>query len=597
MTPKVSITPRHAALCILMCIALVPALASAQFDARDPGSVGVAFLPFGVEYSEDRVLAAAIEKALDNHLRRRIGHPVYTSKQVSQALEDGVAGCLADRYCIPFMGDQFNVSLVVHTEMSKLGEELNLDVDFYATGNGLRIAAKSGKVRIGDDGAAVDLFSGWIKELFDASLLVNAESLAGKGGVIGGAAGEEERLAADLKASRRKENSSRREDFSSMREAEVGFDRTDPTADLRSIAAGGEGLVESPSQPRERRRSENGRSESRSNREQRTQDGDFDLDSLDDEPPRRARPGSSSRDRSKRRSEKPLSLDARQSGGRSVASYSEAQRAGLGPRDYKRFTRTGLTMEGFLDRRWAHGRRFHVRVGGSYGLGWLTRRYATIIYIPATGQKTEEYAWESLGFSAINPGFSFGVGYAPVDFLEIEFDVSVMLAQQDLRNEYIWQGAAVPTNKGAPPRSQRTGHVLADLRARFFVNPMGRVKFAPGLGVTMLVMGGYQIADEGPVQYSSRPTAGLVGLTPVVGMTAALSPFLSLYVDVLPTILLTRGAAKFEELAFSNGETERTGLTDSDLNPPLEGCGGSDGEGFSSCPLVFRLSVGTMIMF
>jgi len=254
-------------------------------------------------------------------------------------------------------------------------------------------------------------------------------------------------------------------------------------------------------------------------------------------------------------------------------------------------------MEGFLDRRWAHGRRFHVRVGGSYGLGWLTRRYATIIYIPATGQKTEEYAWESLGFSAINPGFSFGVGYAPVDFLEIEFDVSVMLAQQDLRNEYIWQGAAVPTNKGAPPRSQRTGHVLADLRARFFVNPMGRVKFAPGLGVTMLVMGGYQIADEGPVQYSSRPTAGLVGLTPVVGMTAALSPFLSLYVDVLPTILLTRGAAKFEELAFSNGETERTGLTDSDLNPPLEGCGGSDGEGFSSCPLVFRLSVGTMIMF
>jgi len=578
-------------------VLLLPGTATAQFDLNNPGSVGVVILPFTLEYAEDKPLAARMEKVLSSRLRGRIGRRVVGSVEVLPALEDGVEACLADRYCIPFMGSQFNVSLIVHVSLQKTGEELALEVDFYATGNGLSLASKRATFAIGDDAGLLRVFSGWIKELFDASLLVSAESLAGEGGVIGSEVGEEERLAAELQATRRKERSSRRQDFDSMREAEVGFDRSDPTAELRAIAAGGEGTTDSSAaRSKQEERPAPSYEKRRKEAPESPYQNEIDLDDLDDLDERpQARP--KSKRNSKRGADKSISLDARQNSGRSVRSYSEAQRAGLGVREYKRFTRTGLTMDAFLDRRWAYGGRFHIRAGGYYGLGWLTRRYATIIYIPATGQKTEEYAWESLGFNAVNPGFSLGLGYAPLDFLQVELELSVMAGKQDLRNEYIWPGADVQTNRGLPPRSQNTAHLLTDIRARFFVNPMGRVKFTPGIGVTIGVMGGYDIADDGPLQYSSRPVAAVVGLTPLVGMTAALSPYLSLYVDLLPTILLSRGAAKYEEFMLFGGATERVGLQESDLNPPLDGCGGSQGEGFSSCPLLFRVGVGTMILF
>ncbi len=589
-------TPSGSLLCatlILAVVSLSSSSAGAQFDAGSPSSVGVVILPFTLEYDEDLVISAKMERVLAKQLSRRIGRAVFAAEAVLPALEDGVAGCLADRYCIPFMGDQFNVSLVLHVSMKKTGEELALDVDFYATGNGLKIASKRVTLAVGDDAGMLRSFSGWIKELFAASLLINAESLAGEGGAIGGDLREEEQKVAELEATRTKQKPSRRSEFQPEGEASAGFDRSDPAADLRAIARGdgaGKRSVRRKDVP-ERSRKE--RSAPPPDRAEYSYDGDVDLDNLDED----MQPRSKAKRKPKKQARKPISLSASQDSGRSVRSYSDAQRAGLGVREYKRFTRTGLRMDDFLDRRWAHGRRFHIRAGGFYGLGWLTRRYATIIYIPATNAKSEEYAWESLGFSAVNPGFSLGLGYAPVDFLEVELEVSVMLATQDLRNEYIWQGAEVPSNRGLPPRSQRTAHVLADLRARFFVNPMSRVKFSPGIGLTISVMGGYEIEDDGPLQYSSRPVAGLVGITPLIGMTAALSPFLSLYVDLLPTIILSRGAARYEELMFFNGETERVGLQESDLNPPLDGCGGSQGEGFSSCPLMFRVGVGTMIMF
>ena len=597
----------HFALVSLALALLWPSAGMAQFEADNPASVGVVILPFTLEYAEDSGLAARLEKVLSARLRARIGRPVFGAVDVLPAIDAGVAKCLADSHCISFMGDQFNVSLVLHVSMRKTGEELTLAVDFYATGNGLRLATERVTLAEGDEGALLTAFAGWITEFFDASLLINAESLAGQGGIIGRSDEEENRLADELERSHRKELSSRRDDFVAQRddldstsETEVGFDRSDPTAALRSVAEGADSSSRARSRSRSAERASpprnQPRQQSRQDERARPTQDDIDLDDLDEDmqpSPRKRRKGR----KAARQRKSSISLDHSKTSGRSVRSYSEAQRAGLGVREYKRFTRSGLTMDAFLDRRWAHGRRFHVRAGGYYGLGWLTRRYATIIYIPATGQKTEEYGWESLGFSALNPGFSLGLGYAPLDFLEVELDVSFMVAQQDLRNEYIWQGADVPTNRGQPPRNQRTTHVLVDLRARFFVNPLSRVKFSPGIGLTVAMMGGYQIEDEGPLVYSQRPVAGVIGLTPMVGMTAALSPFLSLYVDLLPTIILNRGAAKYEDLLLYNGETERVGLQESDLNPPLIGCGGSQGEGFSSCPLLFRVAVGTMIMF
>jgi len=597
--------PGPVAVAALLSVALLPAAVSAQFDVRDPQSVGIAILPFTVEYSEDRKMASDMARVLRSKLPRQIGHPVYTARDVLPAVEEGVPACLADRYCIPFMGDQFNVSLVAHVSMSKLGEDLNLEVDFYATGNGLRFASKSSQLRVGDDPGLVRVFSGWVNELFEVSLLVSAENLAGEGGVVGGESGEEERLAAEFEATRRKKKTSRREEATTMREAPMGFDRSDPTAALRAVAEGAEGVEDVEMEPRTRREEPRPR---RSRKSEPSYESDYDFDSPDEEGGfYSSQSRTKSEHKSKRRDNSRLSLDARQNSGRSVASYSDAQRAGLGTREYKRFTHTGLTMEAFLKRRWAHGRRFHLRVGGFYGFGWLTRRYATIIYIPATGLKTEEYAWESLGFAPDrntegdigNPGFNLGVGYAPLDFLQVELDVSVMIAQQGLRNEFVWQGSDVPTNRGEPVKTKRSAHVLLDLRARFFANPKGRVKFSPGLGMTMVFMEGYEDlpGSDAPREWSSRPVATMVGLTPLLGVTAALSPYLSLYVDVLPTIVLHRGAARYEELQFFSGETERNGLAESDLNPPLEGCGASQGEGFSSCPLFFRIGAGTMIMF
>ena len=167
-----SLRPHQFAILLLVSAVLVPSLVSAQFTQDEPESVGVAILPFTVEYPEDRKLASSMEAALREKLGDRIGHPVYTAVDVRPALPEGVAGCLADRFCIPFMGDQFNVSLVAHPSMLKIGEELSLSVDFYATGNGLRIAAKRVTLRVGDHDALLRSFTEWVGELFDASLLV-----------------------------------------------------------------------------------------------------------------------------------------------------------------------------------------------------------------------------------------------------------------------------------------------------------------------------------------------------------------------------------------------------------------------------------------
>jgi hypothetical protein len=144
------------------------------------------------------------------------------------------------------------------------------------------------------------------------------------------------------------------------------------------------------------------------------------------------------------------------------------------------------------------------------------------------------------------------------------------------------RGTNIPTE----PEVLSRAHGVFDVRARAYVNPRSRVKFAPGLGVTLIVMAPFDFPETDPnYRWSRRPTAAVFGITPVVGMVASLTPFLGLYADLAPTIYLTQGAARAEGHDLFNGVTEP--------QLPLE----AQQEPYAVVPLMGRLSVGVSVNF
>ena len=569
---------------LLLITTLWPGVAGAQFDARDPDAVGLAILPFEPERSEDKSVAFLLEDYLQAKLPRAVGHPVFTGRDLVQAVPSGNEACLDDPFCVRLLGGQFNVSLVTRVQMFRTGEEITLEVAFYTTGNGLLIGRENTGFPTGDEKAMVDAFAGWFKLYFDTSLRVSPENRAGEGGVLGGGStsAEQEERKEDYERGRTKKVYSRRTDFGDQPD-DVEFDRDDPTGDLRALV--GDDDDAKPSGKKRGRRGATRHDEP----EYDVQDDDLDLDDpyadpeddpyadIEDEPTRRAhrRPADD---------EDGIDLDARDRTGDSVASYSDAQRAGYSPREYKRYTASGMTLDTYAERRWDMKGRFYIRAGGYYGGGWTTRRYATVVFVRPGGVKTDEYAWERLGPATYgNPGGSIGVGFAPIGLLAIEVDLGLMYAQQDLRREY--DSNDIGSNIPQQPQTKSTAHFVADVRARFFIPALKRVKFTPGLGATVLVMQGFQITAEEPLNYTSRPTTGVFGVTPLLGLVLSPSPFLSLAIDVQPTIYLTQGAANYEEHMLFNGETEPR-LPDADKQPPIEGV-----------PLLVRGGLTAMIMF
>ena len=563
-----------ACLALLLISALWPGIADAQFDARKPDEVGLAILPFEPERTEDRSVAFLLEDYLQTKLPRAIDHPVFTGREVVAAVPEGNEACLQDAFCVRLLGGQFNVSLVSRVQMFRTGEEITLEVAFYSTGNGLLIGRENTGFVTGDEKAMVDAFTGWFKLYFDTSLRVSPENRAGEGGVLGGGStsAEQEERKEDYERGRTKKVYSRRTDFGDGRD-EVEFDRDDPTGDLRALL--GDDDEPEPKAGRSGRRDT-------SRRDEQVYDvSDDDLD-LDDP---YADPEDSYQEQDDPYADPDeVDLDARERRGDSVASYTDAQRAGYSPREYKRYVASGMTLDGYAQHRWDLKGRFYLRAGGYYGGGWTTRRYATVVFVRPGGVKTDEYAWERLGPSKYgNPGGGIGFGFAPIALLAVEVDVGLMYAQQDLRREY--DSNDIGTNIPQYPQTVDTAHFLIDVRARFFVPSLKRVKFTPGLGATVVVMQGFQITPEEPLNYTSRPVTGVIGVTPVVGIVLAASPFLSLAIDVQPTIYLTQAATRYEEHMLFNGETEPR-LPDSDKQPPIEGV-----------PLMVRGGVTAMIMF
>ncbi len=593
---------------LLACLVLLaPAAAQAQFTAAQPDDVGVVLLPFEYSSETDQSIAFLLEDYLRANLSRAIGHPVSVGADVVPAIPNGAEACLADFDCMQLLGGAFNASLVVRTEMSRSGGEISLACSWYATGNGVKIGKEFANFASGDERAMVEALKLHFRTYFDTSLRLSPENRAGEGGFMGRDDGSQDRVD-EYRSGRQKRVSSRRQDFDAGRDE--AFDRDDPAADLRSL------VDDEPEAEPTPRRQEPRRAERRQDEAYDLPEEDADFDDLDDgdadaDPmggrDDRGSTGRSDRRGSERRSqprrtepqrvepepieedleddEEELLLDDTTTGA-SVTSYAEAQRMGYGPREYQRFVRTGLSIEAYQKQRWGLGKRFYIKLGGFYGLGYTTRRYASTVYIRVGGVKTDEYMWERLGFSALNPGFEIGAGVNPIDLLSIEAELAVMHAVQDLRREY--DSDDIGSNVGQVTPVSRTMPVVAiDVRAKFFFPPRTRVKATAGVGPSFLIFNGYNFTDQDAqqLQYTSRPTTAVIGITPSVGMVASITPFLSLYADVRPTIYVAQGATNYQEHLLFNGATE-------ERLPPE-----SKQEPLAVIPLMGKVAVGAMIVF
>jgi len=566
---------------VVALLLVLPTEARAQFTADKPKDVGTVFMPFVAANESDDSLAFLLEDLVGAKLRKKLRRPVYVGRDVTVALTGTASACLRSSDCVILLGGQFNSSLVASVLVLRTGSNIQIDVDFYTTGNGLKATRESFTFPVGDEDLMLDELARLIEDLFETSLKIRPESMTSEGGVIGGT--DDSGRVEELERARRKKVSSRREDFGSVPPSRLE-DEAEP-GDLRGeLEDEAEEDAELETRPVERKKKgkkardeemtadvsdfEDDRADEPQDADPQDEPVEDDLD-LDEAPPE----------------EEPeeLSLSAEQTRGDSVTNYMDAQRLGIGKREYERMARSGLPFDEFVARRWAYGRRFHLKVQGFYGLGGLTRRYASTIFVRAGNVKTEEFGWESLGASFANPGGTIGVGFAPIDILEIALDVGVMYARQDLRREY--DGQEIGSNIPQEPQSASTAHVVADLAVRMLILPKKKVKIAPQVGATVLVMSGYNIVADPPLTYSPRPAAVVVGVTAGAGVVIALSPFVGLDIGITGTYFVAQGAAKYEEYQFFDGVTEPF------LDPAKVGAR------LPEVPAMGRLTVGPRFLF
>ncbi|MEE2830449.1 MAG: hypothetical protein VX498_14770 [Myxococcota bacterium] len=573
-----------ASLVLAAAALLLPSVAAAQYGQGDTTKVGVAFFPFEVDRSEDRALAFALEDRVQKELSGVIRHPVFTGRETNRALQGTIQQCTEDDHCVRLFGSQFNASIAVRVKVFRVGAEIQVETEWYMTGNGIRIGRENTAFAESNSKTLIEALAGWWTRYWDTSLRVSPESRAGEGNLLN-SAGRESETWFDQQERTRKERRGeenvrrRRDDFDNSRDTANLFDRSDPTADLRRMVEDdGSESRRSSDDGKDRRAADRRRgrdTDSSSAALPPLDSDDVDLDSRTPAGSRSDRRGSSGRT---------ADFDARDRRGTSPSGQS-GDETGMGKREYRRYTRSGLTFDGYQDRRWALKKRVYLRTAAFYGGGYLSRRYQTIVFIRSGGVKTEEYGWESLGGSPVHPGGTLGVGFAPIDQMAVELDLSGMYAKRSLRRLYEGNDYGTNFDDSGTHEDRPSAHLLVDVRARAVIRPYQRFKFSPGLGVTMILMGGFEIPPEPPLNYTSRPTTVVVGLTPVVGFNIAISSFVSFFVDLSGTVYLDQGAADDEFHDFFGGGQESE-FTPRFMEPRLQ-----------TRPIMGRATVGTMILF
>ena len=588
-------------LAVVLSAVLLPALPALAFDADKPDAVAVAFLPFEPEREEDAAISFLLEDYVQANLTRRIRHPVHMGPALQPALMQGTDACAAEPDCIMLLGAQFNASLVVRSSVFRSGSELQLETEWFTTGNGLRVGRERVNFEPGQERAMVDALTTAFETYFDTSLRVTGANRAGEGGIVDDVSDQEAR-AAEYRERSEKRVSSRRRDFDSS-EDDSAPRRADPAADLRAAIRDDDDAEEE--EDRSKRSRTPRRREDHSavpyggmgDEEDEDDEGSDDLDEPDQGGTNRSnrstrgdRANRSSRDRSPApgpsgEEDDLIDLDADDDRGRSVATYADAQRQGYSRREYNRYAESGRTFSEYQAARWSLGKRVGVKVGGVYGVGYLIRRYASTTFVQINRVKTDEWAWERLGFSPATGGFDIGIMVAPADVFGIEADFSLLIAQQDLRREYLNEDGR--SNIGeVVPEVQPTAHVGIDITARAFLFPRRRIKLSPGFGLTFLVMAGYDfgIPTEDQLAYTPRPATVVIGVTPVVGIRVAATPYIHIYVDLSGTAYVDQGDAYYEEHQLFGTVTPR--LTEDHRQIPLP-----------VIPLMARLGGGVQLLF
>jgi len=583
----------RASLLAVALLLLVPGLALASsYGDGDATEVGVAIFPFEVENHDERSLAFALEAAVQRGLPGLVGQPVYTGRETNRALTRSIEDCVADRFCVRLFGSQFKSSIAVRVKIFRVEGDVQVETEWFTTGNGLRVGRETTAFVEGDSDALVQSFAAWWAIYWDTSLRVQPEGRAKEGGLVDDSRGADGDWHAkendETKKRAQSGGSRRREDFSSNRETDLLFDRNDPTADLRDIAAGRDG--DRTDRPRSDRPAERRDKRRRGRDEVSPYPSDEELDrqaGLDLDRPSRSSAASSGR-REAIRDDRRSSASA---GGRSSSARGgpPLDTGGMSKREARRYEKSGLGSADYQARRYALKKRFYLRTGGLYAGGYLVRRYFVLAFVRSGGVKTEEYGWESLGAMPATGGGMVGFGFAPIDALGIEVDVSMMAAEQSLRWEYEGQdiGTNSTDNGGAGPdaEDQSAMHVALDIRVRAFVFPKRRFKLTPGLGVSMLLMTGFKITPTPPLNFSSRPDAVVVGLTPVFGFSYALNPFVSFFGDFSATIYLSPGYTDDEFHNFF-GEGTVSEITPQFVEPRIQ-----------SKPIMGRATFGVMLNF
>ena len=536
-----------------------PGTAVAQTSSSgDQSKIGLALFPFEVERSEDRSMAFALEAAVDKTLSGLIGHPVYTGRSTNRALRGDVADCTADVFCLRLFGDQFNSSLAVRVRIYPVPGEIQVETEWYSTGDGARLGRENTAFDEGDNAALASALSAWWQLYWDASLKARPEAGAEDGAVLGEASSQREDRAKNEAAveNRRREDpgARRRDDAGTRRRDDVGarrdddeeldsgsgdaalFDRSDPTAHLRSLAG------EDADRDRDsstKRKGKKRRSEPEQEARWDEQDLDVDLDKPDRSESRR-----DARDeRSNRREREPRRTERRNP----ESSRPPARTPSRNSRPASDVSRGEFSFH----------RRFYLRVGGTFPTGHLNRRHYVYAYLGAGGAKEQEVGWERLGLmpaflgdEMVSPpsgGGKVGFGYAFLPFLAAEVDVTLMLGSQSLRREYERVDGRTNANEnggaGPVPNTQATLNVVADIRARFFVFPERRFKLTPGFGLSILGLPGFTMYSESTFSYSDRPATAVVGLTPIFGFNVGLTEKVSFFLDTSFMFYLHSGLA------------------------------------------------------
>ena len=239
-------------------------------------------------------------------------------------------------------------------------------------------------------------------------------------------------------------------------------------------------------------------------------------------------------------------------------SADEARRVGMKRAEYNRYQRSGQTYDEWLETRYSHARRFHVRVGGAFATGALDMFYSTRV-VMENGLIQENYWWQSTGNRSAAGSFVVGVGYGISAVADVGIDFSMVFARQHLLCEARDLGTGEDDIGSSDQLHKDAAHVMIQPRGRFMLLPFKMVKPYLGAGVAMIFMPSFDL----PYQWAQdRPVTFVLGLEPLAGVQFDTPMGIGFFVEVPFTIYAVSNQG------YSEGHTGEGHLAAGELNDP-----------------------------